>query len=389
MEMQTPDQQPVNTPNDAILSQGTVSLKDLYKAKRLLGSFVPKKSRLLIETRCLLHHQSLTVHVWTGAEGRAEVSVHLPTLDMRDLVVVDYHVLMALAQNEDKTVVITARESNICVSSLIMARYDFKEWPMFTNIGEPEGKPFVFTQVDELKKLAPAMSEDKTRPNLSGVNFSLVDQKMLATNGHCLLFSTLKNTEFANTNRIIARELIPLITKSDGMIIQFYRFEPPKEEWQKEVPLPRSYVVCESEDFSIVAETCSRDFPDYQKVIPTSLPRRVECSKSKLHTFISQCKAVAGKSRNTGIKFHGQADCLEASYCNSDGIEVREKIPALGAAGLVFGVDFFYLDLILKSQTKDHVVFHMGENEKSGHVEKLIFLKEEEVKAVVMPMLVF
>lgn len=176
--------------------------------------------------------------------------------------------------------------------------------------------------VDALSSVRPFVSEDETRLNLSGVQFSehKGTLRMVASNGHHLgLIDTDTAIELAD-HQIVPDTALALIPKTKDEVVRF-SFYSQERAWaltsQDDEDGKDWYFAMRGEQWELTTHCVEGDFPDYTRVIPSMCEGTVEFEAGVMQESLTQMLTLTTE-RNRRGKFAIGEDGIAISVDTHD-----------------------------------------------------------------------
>lgn len=227
-----------------------------------------------------------------------------------------------------------------------------------------------------LNKVLYAVSTDETRPSLTGVYFLLGKTKttLVATDGYRLskmnvnCEGNLKSVKKLIIPKMALSEILSLLQESNDITFSF------DEE--------NSQVIVSIAEVILSTRVIQGDFPDYEKIIPTSSKTECLIDKEELLQSVKLASVFARDSANI-VKFSLGKDSLEVTaesqYSGNQKTKVDTKIKG-GELKIAF--NYRFLQEFLQSVKGDEVLMKYNDANSPG-----VFLepKDDKFLHLIMP----
>jgi len=219
-----------------------------------------------------------------------------------------------------------------------------------------------------------AVSHDETRYALNGVLFVFQgkDVRMVATDGHRLAFSTRSlGQAIPSATGIVPRKAVTEIMRVLGA----------GEEVQ--IAITENQFVLQMPNFVMTARLIEGQFPNYDAVIPRTLPGRLAAPRSSLTAALRRV-AVMAEERNKPVKLALSPGSLKVT-ASSQELGEAEEILEVEYAGeeMVLGFNSRYLLEAMAALDKDQVMFEIKDAQSPGVIKSV---EDEGYCCVIMPM---
>lgn len=219
-----------------------------------------------------------------------------------------------------------------------------------------------------------AVSHDETRYALNGVLFAFQgkDVRMVATDGHRLAFSTRSlGQAIPSATGIVPRKAVTEIMRVLGA----------GEEVQ--IAITENQFVLQMPNFVMTARLIEGQFPNYDAVIPRTLPGRLAAPRSSLTAALRRV-AVMAEERNKPVKLALSPGSLKVT-ASSQELGEAEEILEVEYAGeeMVLGFNSRYLLEAMAALDKDQVMFEIKDAQSPGVIKSV---EDEGYCCVIMPM---
>ena len=331
-------------------------------------------NRVLLSTTDLT--QYLTVSI--PAEIEENLETVIPFAKLQNIV--------RLAGKKDTITTISAKDEKTTVATVGRGSYplealpadDFPRGPAFPHANEKvrtlEAKPFI----ELLNRLAPAVSSDEMRKNLSGICFDgrFGRNEIAATDGHRLHvepFEALTDSDVMMP-KVSVKTLNNLLKTNDKFSLGFTEKFITVESHNATTGLSCFYQV----------EAVKADFPDYKQIMPNP-SESVEVSHAELEESVKRMLKLSGDCY-TDIELNGSFDLVGLDKAREI-LSSSKTFPKVHKFG--FNMNFL-LDILKVTKGGETVRFSftpLGENGYSNRYAPAIFeVPGFEMKAVVMPM---
>lgn len=256
--------------------------------------------------------------------------------------------------------------------------YDPKEFPPCRELW-PDIERRASAEFTGFQQVLPAVSQDETRYNLSGVYFRLCKYEMVATDGHRLHARRIER-ELSGTGDFLVPPLFLKLAESAAakgaaIRVDFHQQEKPKKDERV-----RKSVVTTIGDFRIAAACIDGEFPDYRHVIPEAgQPNAVTLRRKEMLAAVGQAMAITD-DRARGIKLELGAEGVTIKGKHPDKGEFEMKVAGATRGENPFCLNARYLLAALEAATSEEVTLEWLDEASPLRLEDGPFL------AVVMPM---
>ncbi len=204
-----------------------------------------------------------------------------------------------------------------------IAGADTQDFPAFPTLGETREFDISISVLRDLvQKSSFAVSKDETRACLCGVLWEIENTRtgMVATDGH-RLGSTFYDGEFDVVEKISCI----VSPKSLNHLIKIIPAENPDD--LVHVSLGEKYIQFSYDTMTLCSKLIDGPYPDYEKVIPKSNPKKAVIENSLLQEAVKRVSVLSSQKTHL-VKFTFENDQLEITVLNRDiGGEARQIIP--------------------------------------------------------------
>lgn len=218
--------------------------------------------------------------------------------------------------------------------------------------------------ISALNKTVFAVSNDETRPVLTGIlfKFSEKELELVATDGFRLSKVDLKfNQKVDFENFIVPRNAITELTKltqGDEILLSYSKSD--------------NLVIFGVGDVVLSSRVIEGSFPDFEKIIPKSSSFRLAMDKEDLDQATKLSGVFAREAGNV-VKLNIKKDTLivlaESSNSGSQETEVEAKIETdekIPEEGITISYNFRFIEEFLKSVEGDEVVLEVTNTNSAG-----------------------
>lgn len=230
--------------------------------------------------------------------------------------------------------------------------------------------------VDSLSKVLFAVSNDETRPILTGVLLIIKDKRLylVATDGFRLSEVKMKkDVESSDLRIIVPKAILNELVKIDGEEIEF--------SFDKE----NNQIIFLVGDTILSSRIIEGEFPDYEKIVPTSSIASINVDKNELEKSIKLASVFARDSGNI-IKLVVSQNVLTikaestASGNQETDIEIRNEEKGEKITEIMF--NYRFIEEYLKTVKDDELQIHISDNNKAS---KFIDPKSNNFLHIIMP----
>lgn len=281
--------------------------------------------------------------------------------------------LIEVQTDQDLQVAISCQRSSFRLKGL--SRDEFPSPPDLRGDGDLILSAKLFR--DMLRKTLFAVSSDQTRYALTGVllQANSLGLHMVATDGHRLALVRLPRPEASGTANIDA--LIP--KKAMVEAVKIAR----DEVGEVRIRLSDNQLILQQDTTTLVARLIDGQFPNYDQVVPTFTPNRIDISKDALHGALRRTSAIMGE-RATPTEFDFQSGRVMISCVNMDLGEAHEEVEiSYTGEGVKIGFNARYILDFLSAIDSDTISLHL-----TDPLSPAIFRAagDEQYNCVIMPM---
>lgn len=355
-----------NLKNSVALTSHFVSSKAQLP---ILGNILIKayKSKLTLSATNL--ETSVTTSIAAKIEEEGEITVNGKTLN--DVVSnLSSGALEIEVSKEQLKLASGTFKSNILGSN----SSDFPSLPtqLLTDSVKIERSEFV----ESLSKVLFAVSNDETRPILTGVLVIIKDNRLylVSTDGFRLSEVKMKkDVESSNLKIIVPKAILNELVKIDGENIEF--------SFDKE----NNQIIFLVGDTILSSRIIEGEFPDYEKIIPTSSIASINVDKNEFEKSIKLASVFARDSGNI-IKLVVSQNILTikaestASGNQETNIEIRNEEKDEKITEIMF--NYRFIEEYLKTVRDDELQIQISDNNKAS---KFIDPKSNNFLHIIMP----
>lgn len=228
-----------------------------------------------------------------------------------------------------------------------------------------------------LKSTAYAMAQQDVRYFLNGLLLEVGEGiiKVVSTDGHRLAKNQLSNTSLLGeiTQSIIPRKAVQEISKflnndSDELI---------------QIGLNNSHITIQTDNYQFISKLIDGRYPEYQKVIPNNLDKRITLDKNLFIEILSRT-AILSNEKFRGISVIFKPGLLVVSSRNPDHEEANDEM-LIDYNGEIIEIGFnvnYLLDAVRGCDT-EIIQFEFKDSSSSGIVRES---NGVEKIALIMPM---
>ncbi len=231
--------------------------------------------------------------------------------------------------------------------------------------------------VDSLSKVLFSVSTDETRPILTGVLFVFMDKSLylVSTDGFRLSEVKLKSEiNVPNFNIIIPKTVLFELSKIEG-----------EESVGVSFNTESNQVIFSMGETLLLSRVIEGDFPDYQKIIPSSSVVTVYVDKMELEKSIKLASVFARDSGNiVKLKVLGEKMTVTAESSSSGSQEMELGVRTEGNTDHEIEIMFNYrfIEEFLKVVEDDEVKIMISDNSKAS---KFLDPKSKNYLHIIMP----
>jgi DNA polymerase-3 subunit beta len=167
-----------------------------------------------------------------------------------------------------------------------------------------------------------AMSADDTRYFLNGAQLTLTteDMRMVATDGHRLAVVTkprVGGPEIATIQTLLSRKTLTELSRllADPLALETFTYGKTAE-----------HLFFHVGDRLLIARIIDAQFPNYDKVIPSDVPIRLELNRDKLVQAVRRV-AILADGRTRAVKLTLKKNKLEINAASAERGEAAEPLP--------------------------------------------------------------
>lgn len=221
-----------------------------------------------------------------------------------------------------------------------------------------------------------AMAQQDVRYYLNGLMLEVKPDQVtaVATDGHRLAFSSIKNSTGVNETRQI-------IVPRKG-VIELHRLLE-NDETPVEIQIGKNHIRLVLPSVTFTSKLIDGKFPDYQQVIPANPGRAMVVNRGNLHQVFNRI-AVLSNEKFRGMRLQLEQNLLRASVHNPEQEEAEEEIE-VKYTGEEFEIGFnigYFMDA-LSAIASDEVKIAFTDSNHSCLVQGMT---DEQSRYVIMPM---
>lgn len=253
-------------------------------------------------------------------------------------------------------------------SNFKLPTFDAKEFPSFPQYAD---KPRIQIDsqllIESLKKITPSTDTNNPKFELNG---ALIDIKNEGINFVSTDTRRLAIVNVTNTNET---ELSIIVPKKAIIEIQKLFFD------NIEIFYDETYLIIKSEQYLFFTKLINGKFPDYTRIIPKEISKRLQLPKAQMIDAIKQITTISND-----LKVTFTANAIEFESLSDDNIEAKTEIEFQTGFDTPFMLAVnsrYILDFI--GQTKNSG-FTIGLNEANMP----FVLEDENFKTIVMPIVI-
>ncbi len=273
---------------------------------------------------------------------------------------------------KDEELIIEKKEDTLYIkqghSKFKLPTFDPSEFPTFPSI---ENRPKIsidsYKFVTSLKKIAPAIDSNNPKFELNGALIDIKEEfiNLVATDTRRLALVRLENSPETSLALIVPKKAIQEIQKLFAEELEIYYEE--------------TNLIINSGDYLFFTKLINGKFPDYERIIPSSLNYELELSKSKMIEAIKQITTISNEIKLTFLK-----DRIIFKSLSEENIEAQTEIEAQTPfeEKFVMAVNSRYLLDFLSNIESEN--FQMGLNEP----ELPFLLKNDNFLTIIMPIVI-
>lgn len=367
----------------------TVLQENLQKAVALSSHFVSSKAQLPILSNILLQAKKTKLIISsTNLETSVSTSIGSKTEEEGDIAVNGKTINDIVTNLTNDSIEIESMHEHLKLSS-----GSFKSKILGTNSSDFPKLPSIVDKktftlktnefIKSLSKVLFSVSTDETRPILTGVLFVSRDLKLslVATDGFRLSEIKIKNeAKLPDLRIIIPRAVLNELSKVD-------------EEENIEVYFDKenNQIVFGIGDTVFSSRIIEGEFPDYEKIIPTSSICTVNIDKNELEKALKLSSVFARDSGNIiklrimpTLRDKNQELIINAESSNSGnqemGLEIRTEQEIKTEINIMF--NYRFIEEFLKTVEDDEIQIQISDNNKAS---KFLDPKNPNFLHIIMP----
>ena len=361
----------------------TVLQENLQKAVALSSHFVSSKAQLPILSNILLQAKKTKLIISsTNLETSVSTSIGSKTEEEGDIAVNGKTINDIVTNLTNDSIEIESMHEHLKLSS-----GSFKSKILGTNSSDFPKLPSIVDKktftlktnefIKSLSKVLFSVSTDETRPILTGVLFVSRDLKLslVATDGFRLSEIKIKNeAKLPDLRIIIPRAVLNELSKVD-------------EEENIEVYFDKenNQIVFGIGDTVFSSRIIEGEFPDYEKIIPTSSICTVNIDKNELEKALKLSSVFARDSGNIiKLRIKNEELIINAESSNSGnqemGLEIRTEQEIKTEINIMF--NYRFIEEFLKTVEDDEIQIQISDNNKAS---KFLDPKNPNFLHIIMP----
>lgn len=252
----------------------------------------------------------------------------------------------------------------------------------FPTLPEKVGNNAISLKTDELltslSKVLFAVSTDETRPILTGVLFAFNNKslKLVATDGFRLSEVKLKSEVVIDDIKIIVPRAV---------LYELTKIGESSDEVQLSYEKESNQIIFTIGDTTLSSRVIEGEFPDYEKIIPTSSLSSISIDKSELEKSIKLASVFARDSGKIVKLIINNEELIIKAESSASGnqemsLEIRPEEPINTEINIMFNYSF--LEDVLKVVTDDEVKIIFAPDNKAS---KFIDSKSSNFLHIIMP----
>lgn len=361
----------------------TVLQENLKNAVSLTSHFISLKAQLPIlsnillktdKSRLVLSATNLETSISTsiGAKIETEGEITINGKVFNDLILNLSSGQIELEVEKESVKIISGKfKSNILGSN----SSDFPTLPSAVDKDSFKLNTKEFTNA--LTKTLFAVSSDETRPILTGVLFVFKDNTLylVSTDGFRLTEIQLKTkVKIPDLKVIVPKTILNEVSKLTE-----------SEELEVSFDKDNNQIIFKIEDTILSSRIIEGEFPEYQKIIPTSSICNLTVDKQDLEKAIKLASVFARDSGNI-VRFTIKENYLkvkaESSSAGNQEMELEVKTEDLKQEEIEIMFNFRFLEEFLKIVVSDEVQIQISDNNKAS---KFLDSKTSNLLHIIMP----
>lgn len=240
---------------------------------------------------------------------------------------------LALIKEDDEKIVAKAGKSRFTLQTLSAADYPKLE--------ETEWKHELTLTQQQLSQLltrtAFSMAQQDVRYFLNGLLIEIRDNEVLsvATDGHRLAKTLV---EIESTGIDVVQSIVPR-----KAVLEIAKFLDSTSEETVSVKFNASHIRVQSGDFLFISKLIDGRFPDYEKVIPSSLDKHILINRPNLIDILNRA-AILSNEKFRGVSLSMSENTLKVSSHNPDQEHARDEMSVqYDGADIEIGFNVNYL----------------------------------------------
>ena len=356
-----------------------VLLKPLIK----VAGIVERRHTLPILSNLLLEAKNNTIKL-TATDLEMQISLNIATELKEDLsATISAKKFLDICRSlpEDIDIDLVSKDNRMMVkagkSRFNLQTLPFADYPVMTKVAGETTK-IAISQIEFkrlLKQVEFAMAQQDIRYYLNGLLLEVNEKKLnlVGTDGHRLSFtSTTLNQGYEKTDVILPRktiiELIKLLEDSDEEIT---------------IELSTGQVNFSFGEISLISKVIDGKFPDYHRVIPTSLSNTFTANRVAMLTAMQRA-SILSNEKYRGVRMVLSENNIKLISANTEQEEAEEELEiTYNQEALDIGFNVTYLIDVLNNTQQENINFSFSDANSSC----LITVPEDnDYKYVVMPM---
>ncbi|NKQ40111.1 MAG: DNA polymerase III subunit beta [Sulfurovum sp.] len=270
---------------------------------------------------------------------------------------------------KDEEIILEVLENTLLIkqknSKFKLPTFDANTFPTFPDIDDkPEIKLDSFNLIKNLKKISPAIDTNNPKFELNGALISITESNtdLVGTDTRRLAIASIPGTVGKELSLILPKKAILEIQKLFLDEITIYYDE--------------TTLIVSNENYFFFTRLINGKFPDYQRIIPSSIKHQIKLPKREMLEAIKMITTISDD-----IKISFRSDTILFNSLSSDNVEAKTEIELDTGLSEVFEVSLnskYILDFLFQV---DGDTFEIGFNEPT-----LPFLvKDDNFMTIIMP----